>query len=91
MAENDTNHKRKCVILLFAILHIFDLLSRKFKLLLILNKQITSNCFVFIYNPIVYLSKKNHILLFHFVVYLRRIDIMNAGNNLPLLKVLLGV
>ena len=37
-------------------LYIFGLLSHKFKLLLILNEQITANCFVFIYDPIVYLA-----------------------------------
>ena len=61
-------------------------------------KQMTSDCFVFIYNPDVYLSrvrsvqvKKNCILLSSIVVYLRRIDITNAGNNLPLLKISRGV
>ena len=52
--------------------------------------------FVFIYNPLIYLShvesvkirkkKKNHILLSCFVDYLRRIAFTNEGNNLLLSK-----
>ena len=62
------------------------------------NKQIIANCFLFIYNFLVYLSHphlsimlkasswKKHTLLSCFVGYLWRIDIMNASNNLPMLK-----
>ena len=62
-------------------------------------KPMTTDCFVFIYNPLFIFhvskvsrwKKKNHILLSSIVVYLRRIDITNASNNLPLLKILRGV
>ena len=81
MAENDTNHKKQCVVLLFPILHIFGLLSRKFNLLLILNKQITVNCFVFIYNPIVYLSHVESIQVNNKIILLSRFVIFFAMNQ----------
>ena len=55
-AENETDHKRKCVIFVFTVLHIFGSLSLTCNLLLLSNKQIIADCFVFIYNPLVYLS-----------------------------------
>ena len=61
----------KGVIFVFTVLHSFGPLSCKFNLLFISNKQITADCFAFIYNSLIYLScvesfqvkKKNHMLL----------------------------
>ena len=84
MSENGLDYKRKCVIHMLTVLCI----SCRPNLLLILNKQISTDCFILIYNPLVCLScvesvkvkkKKKNLLIS---------DFMNVGSNLPVLKVL---
>ena len=77
----------------FTLLYI----SHRSNLLSILNKQITTDCFLLIYNPLVCLShvesvqvKKNNPILPPLLYYYFRItDFVNASSNLPVLKILL--
>ena len=71
IAENGFDYRRKWVIYVLTILYI----SRRSNLLWILNKQITTDCFVLIYSPCFSIMcwkesrrKNNPILLPHFIV-----------------------